>query len=121
MARRKPPVLLGEVLRRRREERGWGQAELANRLGVTQQTVSRWENGDSLPRPRRLLEIAELLGLDSATLHRLAGYLPNSEHSDRWSAPAERAFDQMGELSDTELMLLIDRAWEEFRRRNPGA
>lgn len=117
MARRKPPVLLGDVLRRRREERGWGQAEIADRLGVTQQTVSRWENGDSLPRPRRLLEIAELLGLDSSTLHRLAGYLPGSD-SDLASGPGGRAFEQVGDLSDSELILLIDRAWREFRRRN---
>lgn len=110
-------MLLGDLLRRRREEFGWGQHDLARRLQVTQQTVSRWEQGASLPRPRRLLEIADVLELDSGLLHRLAGYLPAEERSREWSV-FQAAFEQVHELSDTELMLLMDRLWQEFRHRN---
>jgi len=37
---------IGIRLRARREELGIKQGELADRLGVSQQTVSRWESGD---------------------------------------------------------------------------
>ena len=36
--------LLGRTVQERREELGIGQAELAKQVGVTQQTISRWEN-----------------------------------------------------------------------------
>jgi transcriptional regulator with XRE-family HTH domain len=109
-------TLLGETLRLRREERGLDQAELAEQLGVTQQSVSRWEHGKALPRPQRVRQLAELLGLDVGRLHRAAGYLPEEERSpldDIW----HDVFERMSELSETELMLLLDRAWEELRAR----
>lgn len=43
----------GERLRALRGERGWSQAELAARLGVSIATLSRWEHGWSGPGPRR--------------------------------------------------------------------
>lgn len=108
--------LLGETLKVRREERGLDQAALAEQLGVTQQSISRWEHGRALPRPQRVRQLAEVLGLDVERLHRAAGYLPEEERSpvdDIWHDVLER----MSELSETELMLLLDRAWEELRSR----
>ena len=107
--------LLGETLRLRREERGLGQEQLATALGVRQQTVSRWEHGLALPRPSRVVELARLLELEPAHLHRLAGYLPAAERSpvESW----HEVYERMAELSRTELLLLLDRAWEELRSR----
>ena len=36
-------------LRQLREERGWSQVELARRLGVSQDVVSKWETGQVAP------------------------------------------------------------------------
>jgi transcriptional regulator with XRE-family HTH domain len=52
---------LGEAIRRAREAKGWNQGELARRLQVTQQTVSRWERGHARPRSPVLLRLSELL------------------------------------------------------------
>lgn len=108
--------LLGETVKIRREELGFDQGELAAKLGVSQQTVSRWEKGLALPRPVRVRQLAEALGVDAARLQRFAGYLPQEERSavaQDWHAVYER----MPELTESELLLLIDRAWEELRCR----
>jgi transcriptional regulator with XRE-family HTH domain len=48
-------------IRNLRTARGWNQTELAERLGVTQASVSRWESG-SLPEADKLTHLAELAG-----------------------------------------------------------
>ena len=110
--------LLGEAVRVRRAERGWGQEQLAEALGVRQQTVSRWEKGLAVPRPGRVLELARLLDLDPARLHRLAGYLPPDER------PADGAWQQLRarlpELSSDELVLLVELVRAELRTREGG-
>ena len=38
------PVRLGEWIKEKRIERGWSQRDLAQKLGIAQSNVSRWEN-----------------------------------------------------------------------------
>lgn len=52
----------GWLLLEAREESGLTQADVAKRLGVSQQTVSRWESGASRPRRPSLAKLANLLG-----------------------------------------------------------
>jgi transcriptional regulator with XRE-family HTH domain len=54
-------------IRAAREARGWDQAELARQLDVRQQTVSRWECGQTSPRGERLQRLRAVLGIDVAT------------------------------------------------------
>lgn len=44
------------------------QQEIAKRLGVKQQAVSKWYNGQSLPSPVNLAALSKLLGKDMETL-----------------------------------------------------
>jgi transcriptional regulator with XRE-family HTH domain len=53
-------------IRAARENKGWDQAELARLLGVGQQTVSRWERGQTAPRGEVLGRLRAVLGLDDA-------------------------------------------------------
>ncbi|MCB9484191.1 MAG: helix-turn-helix domain-containing protein [Dehalococcoidia bacterium] len=58
-----------EAVRRLREQLGVTQAELADRIGTRQQTVSEWETGASTPRrmSQRLLRlVAEEAGVYDA-------------------------------------------------------
>lgn len=43
--------------------RGISQQQLAERLGVSRKTVGEWERGDRVPSIRRLLPLAEALGV----------------------------------------------------------
>lgn len=54
----------GERIRELREAKGWTQLELAKRAGVTPQSVSRWEQGQSNPRLDQLTRVAEALDVD---------------------------------------------------------
>lgn len=54
----------GERLKQSRKRRGWKQADLAKRLGVSVQAVSNWERGQNDPEYARVVEIFRLLGED---------------------------------------------------------
>ncbi|MBO5207748.1 MAG: helix-turn-helix transcriptional regulator [Lachnospiraceae bacterium] len=43
-----------------RKQKGFSQEELAGRLNVTRQTISKWEIGDSTPDMEKLIAISEL-------------------------------------------------------------
>ena len=51
-----------ELLKKCRKKQGISQAELAARLGVTQQAVGKWESGKSSPDPSTVARIAGILG-----------------------------------------------------------
>lgn len=46
-----------------RKQKGFSQEELANRLNVSRQTVSKWEVGDSTPDMEKLVAISDLFGI----------------------------------------------------------
>jgi len=69
--RREPAPGFGATLAELRASRGLSQHVLADRLGVTHSTVSRWESGDRAPRPRRLQGIVRALDLTSEEHTRL--------------------------------------------------
>ena len=75
-----------ELLKQCRKKQGVSQAELASRLGVTQQAVGKWESGKSSPDPSTVARIAELLNTTADYL--LGLYRPVSNVS----APEERFF-----------------------------
>ena len=46
-----------------RKQKGFSQEELANRLNVSRQTVSKWEVGESTPDMEKLVAISDLFGV----------------------------------------------------------
>jgi transcriptional regulator with XRE-family HTH domain len=59
----------GQKLRVLREENGLSQAELAEKIGVSSKTISRYESGESNPRyPKIYDDIAEALKIDKLEL-----------------------------------------------------
>ncbi len=44
------------------QEKGWSQAELARKLGVSAQSVQYWTTGKTFPRGNRLAQLSEISG-----------------------------------------------------------
>jgi len=55
-----------------RKQKGLSQEELANRLNVSRQTVSKWEVGDSTPDMEKLVTISDLfeISLDELVMDK---------------------------------------------------
>jgi transcriptional regulator with XRE-family HTH domain len=53
---------VGALIRRRRQELGWTQVEFARRIGVSESTVIRWEQG-KIPPSRRRGRVEAVLGM----------------------------------------------------------
>jgi DNA-binding XRE family transcriptional regulator len=76
MVQKKLPFdALGLLISEQRALAGIGtQTELAAAVGATQQTVSRWEKGESRPRERELPRLADVLKVKVERLVEAAGY-----------------------------------------------
>ena len=59
---------LGEVLRDHRERCKMTQELVAEKLGVSRQAVSKWEQGKTEPSTTNLVKLARLYGVDPADL-----------------------------------------------------
>ena len=46
-----------------RKENGWSQEDFAEKLDVSRQAISRWENGTALPDAQNLLRISKLFNV----------------------------------------------------------
>lgn len=51
---------LSEKIAELRKKRGWSQEELAFRLGVSRQSVSKWESGSALPEVDKIVQLADM-------------------------------------------------------------
>jgi transcriptional regulator with XRE-family HTH domain len=59
---------LGERLFEYRKKKGLSQEEVASKLNVTRQTISKWETDQSLPDFDKIVPICELFGITTAEL-----------------------------------------------------
>ena len=54
---------IGKVIAKRRKEKGMTQGELAERLSVSNKTISKWETGAGLPDISILVDLASVLDI----------------------------------------------------------
>lgn len=57
-------VRIGEFIAKTRKEKGYTQKELAERIGLSDKAVSKWERGNSLPDISVMMDLCEALELD---------------------------------------------------------
>ena len=65
---------IGERIIELRKSSSLSQGQLAERMGVSRQAVSKWENDLSVPDPLRLIQLADALNTDTE-------YLASGQHS----------------------------------------
>lgn len=59
---------VGKAITEARKSKGITQEELASKIGVSAQAVSKWENGHNLPDIENLMKIAELINVPYVSL-----------------------------------------------------
>ena len=57
-------IKIGNFLRQLRTEKGMTQEDLAEKFGVSSRSVSRWENGNTMPELGILVELADFYDVD---------------------------------------------------------
>ena len=58
-------MILADKIAEERKRNGWSQEELAERLGVSRQAVSKWESAGSVPDLQKVIQLAELFGVST--------------------------------------------------------
>lgn len=58
-------MILADKIIDERKKNGWSQEELAEMLGVSRQSVSKWESAQSVPDLQKILKLAEIFGVST--------------------------------------------------------
>ena len=76
-----------------RKEKGWSQEDFAEKLDVSRQAISRWENGIALPDAQNILRISKLF-------HVTADYLLNDDYQGEVEPPALETAAETAETAE---------------------
>ncbi|KUO58699.1 MAG: XRE family transcriptional regulator [Gracilibacter sp. BRH_c7a] len=85
-----------ERIKNERKKQGWSQDELAEKLYVSRQSISKWENGQNYPSIEIIITISDLFGL---TIDEL---LRSDEHL------KQKVIKDSRQLAHPKLKLLFD-------------
>ena len=80
-------MILADKIIDLRKKNGWSQEELADQLGVSRQSISKWESAQSVPDMTRILAMSRLFGVST-------DYLLKDELEPEQSAPAAQVPEQ---------------------------
>lgn len=56
-------IKIGKFISLKRKEKGITQSQLAERLNISNRSISKWENGVCLPDASNMIELCEILGI----------------------------------------------------------
>ena len=107
-----------------RKKQGITQEELAERLFVSRQTISRWENDSILPDVETVIKLCELFGCSMDTLVR--GDAETEEHNRKEERNEEKEEDEKRIKIDLDIDLdedddEDDDDWDDNRKRTKRA
>ena len=72
-------MILADKIINLRKKAGWSQDELASKLNVTRQSVSKWENGSSDPNTSNLIALSKLYKISPEELLECATRTPEED------------------------------------------
>lgn len=58
-------MILADKIIENRKKNGWSQEELAEKLGVSRQSVSKWESAQAIPDMKKILQLSEVFGVST--------------------------------------------------------
>ena len=83
-------MILADKIIDLRKKAGWSQEELAQQLGVSRQSVSKWEGAQSIPDIDKILQMSRIFGVSTDYLLKDEIELPAEEPAAADSTPALR-------------------------------
>lgn len=95
--------MINENIKKYRKQKGMSQEEMAVRLNVVRQTVSKWETGLSVPDADILMQIAELLEI---SVGQLLDIDTDKKEQNSLSGELARLNDQLAEKARKEKLAL---------------
>ena len=63
-------MILADKIIENRKRNGWSQEELADKLGVSRQSVSKWEGAQAVPDMKKIVMMSEIFGVSTDYLLR---------------------------------------------------
>lgn len=94
---------LNEKIYMLRKKSGWSQEDLAEKLAVSRQSVSKWETGDNIPEPAKLLSLAKIycVSIDYLLDESQQEYIPpqakeSIDIADKFISKSETLFKNYG-------------------------
>ena len=63
-------MILADKIIENRKKNGWSQEDLAEKLGVSRQSVSKWESAQAIPDLKKILQLSEVFGVSTDYLIR---------------------------------------------------
>jgi transcriptional regulator with XRE-family HTH domain/DNA-directed RNA polymerase subunit RPC12/RpoP len=97
-------VKIGRFISERRKKVNLTQMQLAEKLGITDRAVSKWETGKSLPDSSIMLELCEILGISVNDL--LSGEVVTMENYNKETEATLIEMVKQKEESDKNLLTL---------------
>lgn len=94
-------IKIGTFLKTLRKEKNLTQDQLAEQLGVSNRTVSRWETGTNMPDISLLLEIAELYGVTIPEL------IDGERKSENMNEEVKEVVSKMSNYAETEKTTIL--------------
>ncbi len=58
-------MILADKIIENRKKNGWSQEELADKLGVSRQSVSKWESAQAMPDMKKIVQLSEVFGVST--------------------------------------------------------
>ena len=104
-------MILADKITEERKKNGWSQEELAERLGVSRQAVSKWESAGSVPDLQKVIQLANLFGVSTDYLLK-----DEMEPENR-----ETRYDSQNELEESLHLVTMEEANEYLNTKKKAA
>ena len=56
-------MILADKIIKQRKKNGWSQEELADKMNVSRQAVSKWESAQTIPDIDKIMQLGDLFGV----------------------------------------------------------
>ena len=99
------PIRIGAFLKELRKEKNLTQEALAGQFGVTQRSVSRWENGTTMPDISLMIELADFYDVDIRDLLR------GERKSENMDTDMKETLEMVAEYTEADKAKILKRVY----------